>query len=71
MVRGRTHDDAVAERGPVLELQGLEHVPELLRHGCRSCWLALLRVVAEVEVQSAEAAACCSARPPPIQAAVV
>lgn len=30
---GRTHDDAVAERGPVLELQGLEDVPELLRHG--------------------------------------
>lgn len=28
-----THDDAVAERGPVLELQRLEDVPELLRHG--------------------------------------
>lgn len=31
--RRRTHDDAVAERGPVLELQGLEDVPKLLRHG--------------------------------------
>ena len=33
-LHARTHDDAVPERGPVLELQGLEYVPELLRHGC-------------------------------------
>jgi hypothetical protein len=46
-----THDDAVAERSSVLELQGLEDVPKLLRHG--GLLLALLAcLVEEVEVQS-------------------
>ncbi len=36
----RTHDDAVAERGPRLELEGLKDVGKGLRHvECRACRL--------------------------------
>lgn len=48
----RTHDDAVAECSPVLELQGLEDVPELLRHGS-----AVLVRSNKSQVQSPPAAA--------------